>query len=199
MQGAEKILPRRICLICKQEIFYATQQLGEIWILEVHMTDDSPQHTRLDGIADYSAALDTLCKLARRDLYLFDRNFDGLGFNSEARSETLRHFLLANPANRLFILAHDTHYLSTLCPRMMLLLRQFGSGMFIYQTPQHLRQISEPFAIADDAHCLRRFHFDDPRGILAQHDPENARALKSRFLEMWSASHPAVSATTLGL
>jgi hypothetical protein len=28
MQGAEKILPRRICMICKQEIFSATQQLG---------------------------------------------------------------------------------------------------------------------------------------------------------------------------
>jgi hypothetical protein len=28
MQGAEKILPRRIWGICKQEIFYATQQLG---------------------------------------------------------------------------------------------------------------------------------------------------------------------------
>jgi hypothetical protein len=27
MQGAEKILPRRIGFICKQEIFYATQQL----------------------------------------------------------------------------------------------------------------------------------------------------------------------------
>ena len=28
MQGAEKISQRRICLICKQEIFSATQQLG---------------------------------------------------------------------------------------------------------------------------------------------------------------------------
>jgi hypothetical protein len=28
MQGAEEISQRRICLICKQEIFYATQQLG---------------------------------------------------------------------------------------------------------------------------------------------------------------------------
>jgi len=28
MQGAEKIPPRRIWVICKQEIFYATQQLG---------------------------------------------------------------------------------------------------------------------------------------------------------------------------
>jgi hypothetical protein len=28
MQGAEKILQRRIWVICKQEIFYATPQLG---------------------------------------------------------------------------------------------------------------------------------------------------------------------------
>jgi len=28
MQGAEKISPRRIWVICKQEIFFATQQLG---------------------------------------------------------------------------------------------------------------------------------------------------------------------------
>ncbi len=28
MQGAEKISQRRICLICKQEIFFVTQQLG---------------------------------------------------------------------------------------------------------------------------------------------------------------------------
>ena len=28
MQGAKKISPRRIWVICKQEIFFATQQLG---------------------------------------------------------------------------------------------------------------------------------------------------------------------------
>jgi hypothetical protein len=28
MQGAEKISPRCIWVICKQEIFFATQQLG---------------------------------------------------------------------------------------------------------------------------------------------------------------------------
>jgi hypothetical protein len=163
------------------------------------MTDNAMQHTQLYGIADYTAALDALCKLATRNLYLFDKNFDGLGFNSEARYETLRHFLLANPSNRLFVLAHDTHYLSTLCPRMMMLLRQFDSAMFIYRTPKHLQHITEPFAVADDAHYARRFHFDDPRGILAKQDPENARALKSRFMEMWSSSHPSVSPTTLGL
>ena len=157
------------------------------------------QHTHLDGIKDYSAALDTLCGLAQRDLYFFEKNFDGLGFDSEARYETLRRFLLSNPANRLYVLAHDTRYLSTRCARMTMLLKQFGHGMFIFQTPKHLQHLTEPFAVADDSHYVRRFHFDDPRGIFAQHDPSDAQALKSRFLEMWAHSHPATSATTLGL
>lgn len=163
------------------------------------MSDGALQHTRLDGIVDYTAALDTLCKLARHDLCFFDKNFDGLGFNSEARYETLRSFLLASPTNRLFVLAHDAQYLANLCPRMMMLLPQFGGRMFIHQTPLSLRQVTEPFSVADDTHYVRRFHFDDLRGILAQHDPENARALKSRFMEMWTASRSSVSTTKLGL
>ncbi len=163
------------------------------------MNEGTLQHTRLDGIADYTAALDALCQRVQHNLYLFEKNYDGLGFNSEARYETLRRFLLASPNNRLYVLTHDTRYLSTLCPRMMMLLRQFGSSMFIHKTPPHLQQISEPFAVADDAHYVRRFHFDDPRGIVGLYDPENARTLKSRFLEMWEASRPAVSGTQLGL
>lgn len=163
------------------------------------MDEGTLQHNRLEGTAEYTAALDGLCRLAEHNLYLFEKNFDGLGFNSEARYETLRRFLLANPNNRLYVLAHDTRYLATLCPRMTMLLRQFGSSMFIHQTPPHLQQISEPFGVADDSHYVRRFHFDVPRGIQALNDPENARALKSRFLEMWEASHAAVSATKLGL
>jgi len=163
------------------------------------MNNDLLKHTRLDGIVDYIAALDTLCELAQHNLYLFEKNYDGMGFNTEARYSILRNFLLASPAHRLFVLTHDTQYLSTLCPRMMLLLRQFGTSMFIFQTPKNLQYISETFSVADDAHYVRRFHFDDPRGILAQHDPENARALKSRFMEIWTSSHPAISSTKLGL
>jgi hypothetical protein len=163
------------------------------------MSDDELQHIHLDGIADYTTALDTLCGLAGHNLYLFENDFDGLGFNGEARYETLRRFLLASPAHRLFVLAHDTRYLSTRCPRMLMLLSQFGTGMSIRQTPKSLQHITAPFSIADESHYVRRFHFDDPRGILARNDPENARALKSRFLEMWEASHSALSTTRLGL
>ncbi len=162
------------------------------------MTDEL-QHTTLNGNADYIAALDMVCKLARHNLYIFEKDYDGIGFNSEARYDTLRSFLLANPANRLYVLAHNTNYLAQRCPRMMMLLRQFSHAMHIYRTPPHLQNVSEPFAIADDAHYVRRFHFDDPRGILAQNDAEGARTLHSRFMEMWASSHPGVSSTTLGL
>lgn len=163
------------------------------------MSDAALQHTHLDGVADYTEALDTLCRLAQHTLYLFEDNFENLGFNGEARHDILRHFLLASPAHRLYVLAHDTQYLSTRCPRMMTLLTQYGDRMSIRRLDTGLRHITEPFSIADDEHYVRRFHFDDPRGILGQNDPEQARALKSRFLEMWTASHTALSATRLGL
>ncbi|MFZ5524049.1 MAG: hypothetical protein ACOY9D_08225 [Pseudomonadota bacterium] len=163
------------------------------------MSEYAIQHSKLDGINDYSDALDKLCKLAEHNLYLFEKNYDGMGFNSETRYSTLRNFLLSSPSHRLYVLAHDTRWLSTQCPRMMMLLRQFGASMFIHQTPKHLQNITEPFSIADDSSFVRRFHFDDPRGILGTNDPETARVLQSRFMEMWSASRQGISSTTSGL
>ena len=163
------------------------------------MSDDTLQHVKLTGSADYIAALDTLCGLARHSLFIFEKDFDNIGFNSEARFETLRRFLLANPNNRLQLLAHDTRPMMQYCPRLMMLLRQFGHNMFIYQTPKNLEHLTEPFAVADESHYVRRFHFDDTRGILARNDGESARLLKARFIEMWDASHPSASTSTFTL
>lgn len=161
--------------------------------------DTELQHTALNGIEDYVGALDSLCAMAGRTLSIFDKDFDGLGFNSEARYDTLRRFLLASPANRLYLLAHDTQYLARDCARIGMLLRQFSHSMQVYRTPPHMANISEPFAVADNAHYVRRFHFDDTRGVFAVNDPEGARALHSQFTEMWTASRPGVSSTTTGL
>jgi len=163
------------------------------------MGDDILQHTQFDGVADYIAALDTVCASAQRTLNIFENNYEDIGFNSEARYDILRHFLLASSNSRLYLLTHDPQHLIRYCPRVMMLLRQFGHSMFIYQTPQTLRNISEPFAVADDAHYVRRYHFDDTRGLLAKNDPEGARLLNSRFHEMWTSSRPCASGATLGL
>ncbi|MDH4284377.1 MAG: hypothetical protein OEV35_03575 [Gallionellaceae bacterium] len=160
---------------------------------------EGAQHTQLNGNAEYIAALDTLCSKAQHSLLIFEKNFEGIGFNSEARYESLRRLLLSSPANRLHLLAHDTRPIVQHCPRLMLLLRQFSHNMHIYQTPPHLLHLTEPFAVADELHYVRRFHFDDPRGILAQNDAEGARVLKSHFAEMWSSSRSSLSAITTGL
>jgi hypothetical protein len=132
-------------------------------------------------------------------LYLFEKDFDRLEFNSEARIIILRNFLLGSPAHKLYVLAHDTGYLTTHCPRMLNLMHQFSGNMFIHQTPKNLQHIAAPFLVADDEHLVRRFHFDDARGIFAIRDSSNAHALKSRFIEMWAASHPAPASARLGL
>ncbi len=161
--------------------------------------DDTLQHTQYDGIADYVAALDSICASARRTLNIFENDYDGIGFNSEARYDVLHRFLLDSPVNRLNLLVHDPQHLIRYCPRMMTLLREFGNSMFVFQTPQNLRHISEPFAVADSSHYVRRYHFDHSRGLLARNDPEGARLLNSRFQEMWASSHSCASGTKLGL
>ena len=163
------------------------------------MDDKMLQHTPLNSVADYIAALDTVCASAQHTLSIFENNYEDIGFNSEARFDILRRFLLASSNNRLNLLAHDTQHLIRYCPRMMMLMREFSHSMSIYQTPQHMLNVTEPFAVADNAHYVRRYHFDDTRGLLAKNDPEGARLLNSRFHEMWASSHSAASATQLGL
>jgi hypothetical protein len=163
------------------------------------MNDASLQHTTFDGIADYIAALDTVCGSAQRSLNIFEKDFSDIGFNSEARCDALRHYLLSGSNNRLQLLAHDPQHLIRFCPRMMLLLKDFSHSMAIHQTPSHLHDVTEPFAVADDLHYVRRYHFDDARGLLAMNDPQGARELNSRFHEMWLTSHPGASPTRLGL
>jgi hypothetical protein len=163
------------------------------------MSDYTPEQLTFSSQADYAAAIDKLCKMAEHNLYLFEKDFDRLEFNSEERYNILRSFLLSSPVHKLHILAHDTCYLSTKCPRMMNLLQQFSGNMFIYQTPKNLQHIAAPFSVADDEHSVRRFHFDDARGMFAIQDSASAHVLKARFMEMWASSHPAPSSTRLGL
>ncbi len=161
--------------------------------------DTELKHTQLNGTDDYIEALNTICGVATRTLCIFEQDFDGLGFNSERRYDLLYRFLIASPYNRLYLLAHSTNYLSRDCPRVHMLLRNFSHNMQVYRTPQHMMNISEPFAVADERHYVRRFHFDDTRGILAENDPQGARALYSQFMEMWAASRPGLTANTTGL
>jgi hypothetical protein len=162
------------------------------------MEDTAPQHQHIVGIAEYEAALDRLLERPRRNLRLFDRQL-AKSFNAAARSELLRAFLLRNRANRIQIVLHDASNLERDCPRLMQLLRQFSHAVAIHETEPHAKRVYDPFALCDERDHLHRFHYEASRALLALDDPVGTQLLVERFQELWEASGPAASATTLGL
>jgi hypothetical protein len=157
-----------------------------------------PQHTPIDGNAAYEAALDTILERAQKVVRVFEQSL-GRDFNSPRRHELLRRFLLAGRRNRLLIVVHDTRSLDRNCPRLLNLLRQHAHAISIHETHQVAKSVYDPFSIVDDACHVHRFHYESMRGLLALDDPIGTHTLIERFEEIWEASSPAASATTLGL
>jgi len=149
--------------------------------------------------SEHEDALAAVFGAATRELRIFDQHCADLGFNSPARFDALRQFLLANRAHRLYIAVHDTAYLAGRCPRMGLLLRQFSHAVVVQKTRKELRVLHDNFIVADDAAYLKQFHFEHPRGVFGLNDQIEIQALRLRFEEIWSNSTPGLAATTLGL
>jgi hypothetical protein len=156
------------------------------------------EHRHLAALQEYQAALDLVLARPARTLRVFDRVL-GEAWNSPARTETLRGFLLRSRTQRLLVVLHETSTLVRDCPRLMDLLRRFSHAISIHETPPQAKQVYDPFVLADERDYVHRFHYDSARGLLALDDPQGALALAHRFEEIWEASTPAVSATTLGL
>ena len=158
-----------------------------------------PIHQKLDGLAEYSAAIDEIIGLAKHHVRIFDYNLENMGFNSRDRHDRLHAFLLANPENRLSIAVHSPDYLDRHCPRMVMLLRRFGRNVAIHRTLPTISEVCDPFCLADGNHYVRRFHFDDPRGISGKNDSHEGRLLMQRFEQIWEASETAIQTDMAGL
>lgn len=154
--------------------------------------------TNFTGKSEYEAYLDQVIEHAQHELRVFDQRLE-VSFNSPARYEALRHFLLASRRNRLRMVVHDAARMERACPRMMHLLRDFGHAVVLHETQPQAKGIYDPFVVADELHAVRRFHFDDLRGLFTMNDPIEAHTLVERFEQIWEASAPTASATTLGL
>ena len=153
----------------------------------------------LSGIAESQAAIAEVVAAATRVLRIFDITLANRGFNSPARAEQLRQFLVAGRAHRIMIALHDTDPLERECPRLITLLRQFPMSIEIHRTLAQARNATDPFVVADDHSVWRQMHYEQPRAIVALHSPADATPIAQRFDEIWDLSEPAVSATKLGL
>lgn len=156
-------------------------------------------YRRLTGIAESQAAIAEVVGAARRLLRVFDITLANRGFNSPARIEQLRQFLVAGRAHRLQIALHETEPLERDCPRLITLLRQFPMSIEIHRTLAQARTATDPFVVADDHSVWHQMHYEQPRSIVALHSPADAIPITQRFDEIWDLSEPAVSATKTGL
>jgi len=160
--------------------------------------EPNPQHSPIFGNAEYQAAVDAILRKASSRIRIFDHTL-GKEFNSSGRVEGLRRFLLASRRNRLQIVLHDSRTMDRDCPRILRLLRTYGQSIGIHETQPTAKSVYDPFVIVDERSFVHRFHFDEMRGLFALDDPIATHAFIERFEEIWEASSPAVTATTLGL
>ena len=158
-----------------------------------------PEYRPIFGTADSLAAVDEVIGAARQTIRIFDVNLGNRGFDSPARAEKLRAFLVAGRAHRILIALHETEVLERECPRLLTLLRQFPMSIEIHRTLAEARTAHDPFVLADDHSAWHQQHYQQPRAIVALHSPSDALPIAQRFAEIWDLSEPAVSATTLGL
>ena len=168
------------------------------------MTDTAPakpepSYRQINGLAESQAAIDEVIACAETTLRIFDFTLGSRGFNSPARADALRHFVVRGRAHRILIALHEPETLERECPRLLALLRQFPMSIEIHRTLAQARNAADPFIVADDHSMWHQLHYTQPRAVVAIHSPADALPIAQRFGEIWDLSEPAVSATTLGL
>ena len=165
------------------------------------MSDQAPQteYLQFDTEAQFQQALDRLLAAQGRELRIFDPDLAGLRFNTPQRVEQLRRFLAASRTRRLYVAVHDPVHLTRYCPRMMVLLASYAHAIQVNCTHEEIRSIQDSFLVLDQNHYVRRPLAQLYRGALGLNDETEAFTMRTRFTEIWTASFPGVSSTTLGL
>ena len=156
-------------------------------------------YERFDDRAGLQGAVDRLLGQAGRELRAFDPDGAGLMLNDAARIERIEQFLLASRTRRLYLVLHETDHLTRYCPRMMSLLARFAHAIQIHRTHEEIRELPDAFLVLDSLHYVRRPVAQFLRGAIGLHDETEGLVMRARFGEIWSASFPGVSASTLGL
>ena len=160
---------------------------------------DAPIYERFETSEGFRAAVDRLLEQPGRELRMFDPDGAALRLNDAQRIAQLDRFLLASRTRRLYLVVHNTEHLTRQCPRLMTLLRRFSHAMQINRTHEEIREVQDAFLLLDAVHYVRRPMATLFRGAIGLGDENEGQALRGRFGEIWAASYPAVSSTTVGL
>ena len=147
----------------------------------------------------FQAALDRLLERPGRELRIFDPDGAALRLNDAARIARLEGFLRASRTRRIYMVLHEPQHLQRECARMMSLLARYSHAIQINRTQEEIRELQDAFLVLDSVDYVRRPMAARYRGAIGLGDETEALAMRARFGEIWSASFPAVSGTTVGL
>jgi hypothetical protein len=156
-------------------------------------------YERFDTNEGFQAAVDRLLGEAGRELRIFDPDAAALRLNDPARIGAIERFLQASRTRRLYMVLHDPQHLQRQCPRMMSLLARYSHAIQINRTHEEIGELQDAFLVLDSVHYVRRPVAAYFRGAIGLADETEALAMRGRFNEIWAASYPAVSGTTVGL
>jgi hypothetical protein len=160
---------------------------------------DEATYERFDSSAGFNAAVERLLAQPGRELRIFDPDGSALRLNDSARIESLERFLNASRTRRIYMVLHDAEHLKRHCPRMLGLLARFSHAVQIHRTHDHIRELQDAFLVLDAQHYVRRPVANFYRGATGLGDEVEGLAMRQRFMEIWEASFPGVSSTTVGL
>ena len=160
---------------------------------------DEAIYERFDTAQGFQAALERLLAQPGRELRVFDPDGASLRLNDPARIALLEQFLAASRTRRIYVVVHDTDHITRHCPRLLALLARYSHMVQIHRTHEHIRNLQDAFLVLDSNHYVRRASASFYRGAMGIGDDVEALAMRQRFMEIWEASFPGVSATTAGL
>jgi hypothetical protein len=158
-----------------------------------------PQYEQFEDEEAFQQAVDRLLEQPGRELRVFDPDLSGLRLNLPDRISRLQRFLTVSRTRRIYIAIHDTDYVTKYCPRLRDLLTRYAHAIQIQQTDEEIRLLQDAFFVLDANHYVRRPVARFWRGAIGIGDESEALSMRARFFEIWAASYPAVSPTTLGL
>ena len=158
-----------------------------------------PREVALASVAEQVEAIDEIVGYAHNRIQLFDTDMAWGGWQRAGRVDALGRFLRGGRHAALDIIVHDTRWLETSSGRLLVMLRQFPHAVKIYRTGHEAAGAMDPLLVVDRAHCVHRFHIDQPRGSLIVALPTAVKSLAARFDEIWATGEPGLSSTTLGL
>lgn len=159
----------------------------------------APGESRFATYEAYRQAVAMVVMQAQRELTIFDPDLKETGLESRVGVEHLSRLLAAGRGRRMRIVLHDTGHLERHCPRLIRLLQNYGHIASLRRSPEHLRNLTDCFIVADGSHAAIRFHADHPRGKLLIALDEQVGNWQSRFGELWELASATSCIRTLGL